>query len=37
VVGLSFHDTVWNWWNGAQPQVVVKAYNGVPGPVPGCP
>ena len=37
VNSLSFHDLLWNWTNGRQPQVAVKTYNGVPGPVAGCP
>lgn len=35
--GINWHDTVWNWWTGAQPQKAIKAYNGVPGPIAGCP
>jgi hypothetical protein len=37
LAGQSFNETVWNWWSGAQPQVLVRAYSGVPGPVEGCP
>lgn len=35
--GLSYHDAVWNWWTGAQPQQFIKHFTGTPGKAPGCP
>ncbi|HJQ22848.1 MAG TPA: pectin acetylesterase-family hydrolase [Blastocatellia bacterium] len=32
----SFHDLLWNWVQGAQPQQLVRAFAG-PGPAPDCP
>lgn len=37
VNGINWHDTVWNWWTGTLPQKSIQAYNGVPGPIAGCP
>jgi hypothetical protein len=37
VNGLSFYDTLWNWWSGAQPQVAIYAFTPPGGPVAGCP
>lgn len=37
VNGINWNDTLWNWWTGAQPQQSIQAYNGVPGPIAGCP
>jgi hypothetical protein len=37
VNGINWHDTVWNWLIGAQPQQSIQAYSGVPGPIAGCP
>ena len=37
VNGLSFHDTLWNWWSGAQPQVAIRTFTPPGGPVAGCP
>jgi hypothetical protein len=34
--GLTYADTLWNWWSGAQPSVLIHAFSG-PGPAPGCP
>src|SRR6185369_10004598 len=34
--GLSYHDTVWNWWSGGQPQTAIHTFSG-PGKAPGCP
>ncbi|HKR64194.1 MAG TPA: pectin acetylesterase-family hydrolase [Thermoanaerobaculia bacterium] len=36
VGGLSYYDTVWNWWTGAQPQQVIRPFT-QPGKAPGCP
>lgn len=35
--GLSYHDTVWNWWTGAQPQVAIRPFTGTVGAAPECP
>jgi hypothetical protein len=35
--GVSYHDTVWNWWTGAQPQVAIRPFTGTVGPAPECP
>ena len=35
--GINWHDTLRNWWTGAQPKQVIKAYTGTPGAAPGCP
>jgi len=37
VNGLSYYDTVWNWWTGAQPQQEIRHFTGTPGKAPGCP
>lgn len=37
VQGLSFHDTVWNWWSGAQPQQVIRSFTGRAGAAADCP
>ena len=37
VNGITWHDTVWNWWTHAQPQSSIQAFSGTPGKVPGCP
>ena len=37
IEGLSYYDTVWNWWTGAQPQQKIRHYTGTPGKAPGCP
>lgn len=31
MAGMSYHDTVWNWWTGAQPQVVIRPFTGTVG------
>ena len=36
VEGLSYYDTVWNWWSGAQPQQKIHHFT-APGKAPGCP
>jgi len=36
VEGLSYYDTVWNWWSGAQPQQKIHHFT-QPGKAPGCP
>ena len=36
VDGLTYYDTVWNWWSGAQPQQAIKHFT-TPGKAPGCP
>jgi hypothetical protein len=36
IEGLSYHDTVWNWWSGAQPQQKIRHFT-QPGKAPGCP
>lgn len=36
VDGINFHDLVWNWWRGAQPQQAIRPFAG-PGAAPGCP
>jgi hypothetical protein len=33
----SFHDVLWNWWSGAQPQVVIRLFSGNAGAAPECP
>jgi len=37
IEGLSYYDTVWNWWTGAQPQQEIRHFTGTPGKAPGCP
>lgn len=37
VNGINWHDTVRNWWTGAQPQQSIQQYSGTPVPVAGCP
>lgn len=37
LAGTSWHDAVWNWWNHAQPQVLVRPFTGTPGRAPECP
>ncbi len=37
IEGLTYNDTVWNWWRGTQPQQEILAYNGVPLALAGCP
>ena len=32
-----YHDAVWNWWTGAQPQVVIRPFTGAVGAAPECP
>jgi len=36
IEGLSYYDTVWNWWTGAQPQQKIVHFT-TPGKAPGCP
>lgn len=36
IEGLSYYDTVWNWWSGAQPQQEIRHFT-QPGKAPGCP
>jgi pectinacetylesterase len=36
IEGLSYYDTVWNWWSGAQPQQKIRHFT-QPGKAPGCP
>jgi hypothetical protein len=36
IEGLSYYDTVWNWWSGSQPQHKIRHFT-TPGKVPGCP
>lgn len=36
IEGLSYYDTVWNWWSGAQPQQKIHHFT-QPGKAPGCP
>lgn len=33
----SFHDVLWNWWSGAQPQVVIRPFSGSAGAAGECP
>jgi Pectinacetylesterase len=35
--GVNWHDAVWNWWTGAQPQQLVRKFTGTPGDAPECP
>jgi len=37
VDGLSYYDTVWNWWTGAQPQQKIRPFTPPGGKAPGCP
>jgi pectinacetylesterase len=37
VDGLSYYDTVWNWWIGAQPQQKIHHFTQPGGKAPGCP
>lgn len=37
VNGLSFHDTLWNWFTGAQPSVAIRTFQPPGGAVAGCP
>ncbi|HYH08629.1 MAG TPA: pectin acetylesterase-family hydrolase [Thermoanaerobaculia bacterium] len=37
MAGVSYHDAVWNWWTGAQPQVVIRPFTGTAGAAPECP
>jgi Pectinacetylesterase len=37
VDGLTYQDVVWNWWNGAQPQVAIRTFTPPGGAVAGCP
>ncbi|HEX2061510.1 MAG TPA: pectin acetylesterase-family hydrolase [Thermoanaerobaculia bacterium] len=37
VGGMNFHDTLWAWWSGAQPQQVIRAFTGQTGRAPDCP
>lgn len=36
VDGINFHDLIWNWWRGAQPQQAIARFT-APGAAPGCP
>jgi hypothetical protein len=36
IEGLSYYDTVWNWWSGAQPQQKIHHFTQL-GKAPGCP
>ncbi len=36
VDGINFHDLVWNWWRGAQPQQAIRQFTS-PGSAPDCP
>ena len=36
VDGINFHDLVWNWWRGAQPQQAIRQFAGA-GAAPECP
>ena len=37
VSGLTFHDVVWNWWSGMQPQQAIRSFTGTAGAAPDCP
>jgi hypothetical protein len=37
LAGTSWHDAVWNWWTGAQPQQLIRPYTGTPTRAPECP
>jgi len=37
VNGLSFYDTVSNWWNHVEPQQAIRSFTGTPGPAPDRP
>jgi hypothetical protein len=37
IAGVSYHDAVWNWWTGAQPQQLIRPFTGTPGRAPECP
>lgn len=37
LAGTSYHDAVWNWWTGAQPQQLIRPFSGTPGRAPECP
>lgn len=37
LAGISWHDAVWNWWTGAQPQQAIRHYTGTPTRAPECP
>jgi len=37
VNGVSFHDTLWNWYSGGQPQVAIRTFQPPGGAVAGCP
>lgn len=37
IQGVSYHDAVWNWWRGAQPQQIIRHFTGTPGKAPECP
>lgn len=36
LAGVTYHDTVWNWWSGAQPQSAIRTFSGQ-GAAPDCP
>ena len=37
LAGLSWHDLVWNWWTGAQPQQRIRPFTGTAAAAPECP
>lgn len=37
IAGVSWHDAVWNWWTGAQPQRLVRPFSGTAAAAPECP
>ena len=37
LAGVSWHDAVWNWWTGAQPQKLVRPFTGAVQRAPECP
>jgi hypothetical protein len=37
LAGASWHDVVWNWWTGTQPQQRIRPFTGTVGPAPECP
>ena len=37
LAGVSWHDAVWNWWTGAQPQKLIRPFTGKVERAPECP